>query len=368
MAFRDITRGIKNFFGPNNRFFNGAREEENGADDAYYPQNGAPSYPPESAFAQPAYQQPAQDAYYAQQQQQQAPYQPGYAPQQAYQQPQPAYAQGYPPQQQQQYRTQAGYQQPQQNAGYQQPQQQPQNTGFQQQTVNQPYVPPRNRRAAQHSQPRENVVPFPGAVGAQQAQPPQPAAAPQQEAPAEQKKPSACVINVRNFSYCRSAIGILRAGDCVVAVIDSIADQAEVRRYVDTLNGACFSLGCTMTRTSARVGVYFLAPVGMQVLTDQTTTQMNAQSRAPQRGRGAQPVFQAAHPAGRSAYPQYAAPQQPVYQQPASQQPVYQQPQYAPTQQPAYPQPPQTGYAAQEPTQGYAPDQETNDYPQEAIL
>ena len=362
MAFRDITRGLKNFFGPNNRFFNGAREEESGAEEAYYPQNAAPAYPPEATFAQPGYQQPAQDAYYAPQSQPQQPYQQGYQPQPGYQQP--AYAQGYQPQPQQpqQYRTQAGYQQP----------QQPQNAGFQQQTVNQAYVPPRNRRAAQHGQPRENVVPFPGMTGAQQPQQPQPAAAPQQEAPAEQKKPSACVINVRNIADCRSAIGILRAGDCVIAVIDSIADQAEVRRYVDTLNGACFSLGCTMTRTSARVGVYFLAPVGMQVLTDQTTTQMNAQSRAPQRGRGAQPVFQAAYPAGRSAYPQYAAPQQqqPAYQQPAYQQPVYQQPQqqYAPAQQPAYPQPPQTGYASQEPAQGYAPDQETNDYPQEAIL
>ena len=262
MAFRDITRGFKNFFGPNNKFFNGAREEESGADDAYYPQNGASSYPPESAFNQPVYQQPVQDVYYTQQPQQQAPYQPGYAQQQPV------------------------YQQPQQN------------TGFQQQTVNQPYVPPRNRRAAQHSQPRENVVPFPGSASTQQPQPPQSTAAPQQEAPAEQKKTSAYVINVRNFPDCRSAIGILRSGGCVIAVIDSIADQAEVRRYVDTLNGACFSLGCTMTRTSARVGVYFLAPMGMQVLTDQTTTQMNAQSRAPQRGRGAQPVFQAAHPAG----------------------------------------------------------------------
>ena len=51
MAFRDITRGLKNFFGPNNRFFNGAREEESGAEEAYYPQNAAPAYPPEATFA-----------------------------------------------------------------------------------------------------------------------------------------------------------------------------------------------------------------------------------------------------------------------------------------------------------------------------
>ena len=145
---------------------------------------------------------------------------------------------------------------------------------------------------------------------------------------------------------------VLQDPDAFRAAIDSIADQSEVRRYVDTLNGACFSLNCTMTRTSSRVGVYFLAPSGMQVLTDQTTTQMNAQSRAPQRPRSAQPVFQSAYTA-RSAYPQYAAPQQTQYT--AAQPPVYQQQ-------------PQAAYAAQEPAQGYAPDQQPADYPQEATM
>ncbi|MBQ9300295.1 MAG: cell division protein SepF [Clostridia bacterium] len=346
MAFRDFTRGIKNFFGPNNRFFNGAREEDQPAD-TYYSQQEAPEMP--FAAPQQGYQ-PSQESYYNQQQSfQQAPYQqmPYQQPVQAYQQPQ-TYQQGY--QQPQAYRTQAGYQQPPQQsyAG-----------AFQQQTVNQAYVPPRNRRAAQHAQAQENVVPFPGASAA--AQPPvspQQTAAPQQQAN-EQKKPSACVINVRNISDCRSAIGILRTGDCVIAVIDSIADQSEVRRYVDTLNGACFSLGCTMTRTSSRVGVYFLAPQGMQVLTDQTTTQMNAQSRAPQRPRSAQPVFQTAYAAPQTfaqhpSYNQYAAPQQ---------QAAYTQPpqQYAPQQ-------PQAAFTAQEPVQGYAaPEQEPQDYVQDAI-
>ena len=88
--------------------------------------------------------------------------------------------------------------------------------------MNQAYVPPRNRRASQHTQARENVVPFPGAQAQQQTQPVQQPA--QQQAPAaEQKKLSACVINVRNINDCRSAIGILRAGDCVIAVLDSIA-------------------------------------------------------------------------------------------------------------------------------------------------
>ena len=345
MAFRDFTRGIKNFFGPNNRFFNGDRADEPSAD-AYYTRQEAQDYANDAPFAaqQQSYQQP-QESYYNNQQQ---PYQQ----QPAWQQPQQTYQQGY--QQPQQYRTQPGYQQP---------QQQPYTGGFQQQTVNQTYVPPRNRRAAQHAQAQENVVPFPGASAPiQQPMAPQPSAVPQQQAN-EQKKPSACVINVRNISDCRSAIGILRTGDCVIAVIDSIADQSEVRRYVDTLNGACFSLGCTMTRTSSRVGVYFLAPQGMQVLTDQTTTQMNAQSRAPQRPRSAQPVFQTAYAAPqtfaqRPAYPQYAAPQQTAYAQPQ---------QYA-APQAAYSQQPQAAFTAQEPAQGYAaPEQEPQEYVQDAI-
>ena len=278
MAFRSIAKGLKNFFGPNNRFFNGAREEER--NNGYYPQQNAADY------AQQDYQQ---EIDYGRQQ-------------------------GYPPQQ-----------------GYQPPQQGFQQQGYQQQNYQQqPYQAPAYQQPAQ-----------------------------QQAPAAEQKKLSACVINVRNINDCRSAIGILRAGDCVIAVIDSIADQSEVRRYVDTLNGACFSLSCTMTRTSSRVGVYFLAPSGMQVLTDQTTTQMNAQSRAPQRPRSAQPVFQPTYTApqtvytARSAYPQYAAPQQTQYT--AAQPPVYQQQ-------------PQAAYAAQEPAQGYAPDQQPADYPQEATM
>ena len=352
MAFRDITTRIKNFFGPNNRFFNGEREAEP-ADPYYGQQETQTAYAPEAPFAAApqGYQQP-QESYYAPQQQ---PYPQGayQQPQQAYQQPQQAYQQpqGYQQPQQaayqqpQPYRTQAGYQQQQQNY----------TGGFQQQTVNQAYVPPRNRRSAQHTPAQENVVPFPGAVQQQPQQAPQ--AAPQQTN--EGKKPSACVINVRNIGDCRSAIGILRTGDCVIAVIDSIADQSEVRRYVDTLNGACFSLGCTMTRTSSRVGVYFLAPQGMQVLTDQTTTQMNAQSRAPQRARSAQPVFQTAY-TQRPAYTAnpYAAPQAAAYGQ---------QPQYAAPQQPVFNQQPQQGFTAQEPAAGFTPEQDTEDYAQDAV-
>ena len=159
------------------------------------------------------------------------------------------------------------------------------------------------------------------------------------------------MVNARSIADCRNAIGILRTGDCVIAVMDSIADQAEVRRYVDTLNGACFSLGCTMTRLSARVGVYLLAPAGMQVYTDRTTTQMNAQSRAPQR---ANPGMQ------QSAFQSPFAPQQGQmpYGQAAYQQPVNP---FAPPQ-PVYAQPQQPAFSEQQPSQGYVPDHEGAEY------
>lgn len=329
MAFQDLLQGAKRFFGPDNTFFHGARtqQENDVPQEEPAPQMEAPmSQQPEQNYQQPAYQQaPYQQAAYQQPQQQ-------YQPQPAYQQPQQ-----YQPQVQQS--TQNPFQQ-----GYRPPQPQ--------QSVNEPYVAPRNRRSAQHQQPPQpqpqpdpNVVPFPGA-------------APQPQQPAQpQKATSACVINVRSIADCRNAIGILRSNDCVLAVMDSIADQAEIRRYVDTLNGACFSLGCTMTRLSARVGVYLLAPAGMNVYTDQATTQMNSQSRAPQ--RQAQPQQQR---------PMQAAPQQqafrPPYQQ-APQQGAYQQPSpYGQMQQQAYQQPQQAApvFTTQAPAQGYSPDTPDAEY------
>lgn len=339
MAFRNLMDSVKNFFGPNNSFFNGPRAEEEAAynpapaagDAGYYAQPQQQAAPQQSAqpYAQPAYDpQPQQSAYQA----------PAYQP--PYQQPQPAY-------QQPAYQAQP-FQQPQQPA-----QPQMQQPAYSASPLQQGYQPQqRNRRSAQHAQQAqqpeaENVVPFPGA--AQQPQQAQPAAQPQQGAPAKQL--SACVVNARSIADCRNAIGILRTGDCVIAVMDSIADQAEVRRYVDTLNGACFSLGCTMTRLSARVGVYLLAPAGMQVYTDRTTTQMNAQSRAPQRANpGAQQNIwqtllepqQGQAPYGHAAY------QQPVNP-------------FAPPQ-PVYAQPQQPAFSEQQPSQGYVPDHDGAEY------
>ena len=331
MAFRDILEGVRNFFGPNNTFFNGTRESDTptGETDLYPPQNAQP------APQQPPYQQQAP---YQQQGSYQQAYQgAAYAQPNAYQQPGNPYQQ--PVQQQAPYQQQA-YAQPQQQT-YTQPQQQayqqsPMQQGYQmqQQTVNQPYVQPRNRRAAHHTQEAENVVPFPGTQAPQGA-----AAAPSTPQPVQPQAETApatfttCVVNVSGITDCRESIGLLRTGNCIIAVLDSIADQAEVRRYVDTLNGACFSLGCTMTRISARVGVYLLAPANMQVYTDQRTTQMNSQSRVPQRNpRSAQNPFRP--PYAQQGYQTYA--QQPVYQQP----PVF---------------------SAQQPAQGYSPDVEYSD-------
>ena len=339
MAFRNLMDSVKNFFGPNNSFFNGPRAEE---DSAYHPAPAGDSgyftqAPQQQAAPQQSAQPYAQQAYEAQPQQ--SAYQ---AP--AYQQPyaQPAYQQG-------------AYQQPSYQAQpFQQPAQpaQPQQPAYSASPLQQGYQPQqRNRRSAQHAQQpqqpeAENVVPFPG-IAQQPQQQAQPAA--QQSAPSKQL--SACVVNARSIADCRNAIGILRTGDCVIAVMDSIADQAEVRRYVDTLNGACFSLGCTMTRLSARVGVYLLAPAGMQVYTDRTTTQMNAQSRAPQRANAGmqQGAFQSPFAPQQGQMPYGQA----VYQQPVNP--------FAPPQ-PVYAQPQQPAFSEQQPSQGYVPDNEGAEY------
>ena len=346
MAFRDFVDKARNFFGPNNTFFNGAREESEPMEEYYAPQNAQPQQVPYAVPPAPAYpQQPV----YTQAGYQQNPYhQPA---QQAYQQPAPV---SQPQQQMYQHQPlQQGYQVP--------------------QTVNQPYVQPRNRRSAQHAQQAENVVPFPAAAqqqaAPQQPQPAQPAAQPQQPAAPAQGQSAAYVVNVRGIADCRKSIGILRTGDCVLTVMDNIADQAEVRRYVDTLNGACFSLGCTMTRLSARVGVYLLAPVGMQVFTDQATTQMNSQSRTPQRTRSAQAGFRVPYQAAAQfqyppQQPAYAAPQQ-EYQQaqrPYAQQQPYEQVPYTAPQANPY-QTPAPAFASQQPATGYTPDAaEGNEY------
>lgn len=342
MAFQDLLQSAKRFFGPDNSFFHGPQ-------DRY-----------EQPQQEPPQQMPPQDINVPQMNPQQQ-YEQQFAPPQGYQHP---YAQPQHPSMQQMPPQQMDYQQP-----VPQPVQQDMNQPFQQgyrpqqQTVTEPYVAPRNRRSAQHQQqmnqpqqlpmqqmPQEqgNVVNFPGAAP---QQPEQPA-----------KLPSTCVINTRSMADCRNAIGILRAGDCVIAVMDSITDQTELRRYVDTLNGACFSLGCTMTRLASRVGVYLLAPAGIKVYTDSATTQMNGAARPQQKQQ--RPAMQQPFQATPFQQPQmgFAPQQQMGYQQPAPQpQPsLYQQMQYQQPQSIPQPQPQQ--YQQQAPAQGYAPDTAEAEY------
>ena len=216
------------------------------------------------------------------------------------------YQQPQQPVQQQYY---GGFQQPYQQPVYQQqPQQayqQPQQNYQQQPQYAQPEQPqPRFRRSAQHA---SNVVQLD--FGSNQPQQPAPEpAAPQQSA----SLLSARIINARGMSDCRSAITLLRNGDAVLIVMENITNPGDMRRLVDTLSGACYSLTATITKVS-RYGVYLLAPQTLAVFADQATNQMNAGPVRPQA-----PAYQP-NP--------YAAAQRPVYQNPVqpAQQPYAQQ-------------------------------------------
>lgn len=326
MDFRGLTgkaaSRIKEVFSKDNRFFYGNKaphQDEYQQDLQQAPAQGI--Y--QNMYAQPQYTQQAA------QQQAQNPYAAPYqnAPQQPAQ-----YQQPYQQVQYQQPRQQAAqeYQQPwqQPQAPYQAPQMQqyaqhiaPQQAQFQsQQQVEQQG---RNRRAAQHLQEQQsenNIVQFPGAV----SEP-------------EGKAMDAYVVNITNIAGCRQAMTCLRKGQCTLVVMDQLIDKAEVRRYVDMLNGACFALGGTMTRLSLKIGFYLLAPSGMMVYTDPLTASAN-------NPRPQQPQQQP----------------QPYHSQPGFQQPVYQQQQPAPQQQAYYAQPQQAAgnpYAPPgSPAQEYAMD------------
>ncbi len=331
------------------------------------------AYPPQAQQPYPqgdaAYQQPqVQTAY-------QSPYQQAYQqPQQAaYQQPQQAaYQQPQQPQQAQQPQFSAQYQPPQRNRRAQQHAAQPDNVvpisayqqahqaqqaGYQQPQQT-PYQQPQQQQAGYQQQPQQAAYQQP-----QQAQQPQqtPYQQPQQAAATG----AARIINARGIGDCRSAIMLLRAGDAVVIVMDGITDPAEMRRYVDTLSGACFSLSATITKVS-RYGAYFLAPQGMAVYADQATSQMNGAARPQAQQRPAYPPQQAygqpqqAYAQPRAAYQPPVNPYPPVRaDSPAGDfdQRVAEQ---APRQ-PFYPreaqQAPQTTFAEQPQGYGYAPDE-----------
>ena len=248
-----------------------------------------------------------------------------------------------------------GYQQPPQpqQVIYQQPmQQQP---AYQQPVQQQPAqerpdaaAQPRNRRMWAH-QANDNIVDI-GAYQREQA--PQ---TPAPEAPVQEAQlpagNAARIINARGMGDCRSAITLLRNGDTVLIVLENVSDPAEMRRLVDTLSGACYSLTATITKVS-RYGVYLLAPQTMAVYADQTTNQMNGAAPRPAQQRGYQ---QAAYPPQqqRPAYPSYMPPQQgfaPRTAAPAeAPQPFYSRPAPQPAAAPTF--------ATQPAGYGYAPDE-----------
>ncbi len=207
---------------------------------------------------------------------------------------------------------------------YGQPMQQPVYTAPQQPA--QPERPFRFPRAARHAaeQPESNVVQvdFRGSLGSVNQPAP---AAPVQEPAVSQSASliSARIINARSMSDCRTAITLLRNGDAVLIVMENITNPGDMRRLVDTLSGACYSLTATITKVS-RYGVYLLAPQAMAVFADQATNLMNA---GPTRGQpqGYQPGYSAQRPA-------YTAPQ-------ASQQPAVNTPYSQPAQAAAQPDP-----------------------------
>ena len=325
-------------------FFNRAKEKTAGLFNHFFYDDTMPrddeAAPDDSRAAQPQY---AQNAYQQQQ--------PQYA-QNAYQQQQPQYAQNAYQQQQPQY-AQNAYQQQQSpfaqaSAQSQQPVQQAQPL-YSQFSAQMPQ-PPRNRRVQQRAQQEaENVVPFPGAYQ-QDAQ--QPGTQPQ----AGETVLNARIINVRGINDCRSAIALLRAGDALIVVMDNVADPAEMRRYVDTLSGACFSLSATITKVS-RHGAYLIAPSCVNVYADQMTAQMNgAQRPATQRyAQGYQPQdrsYQQPY-ASQEAYAQRPIQDQQGFERRAPAPDVQQNAFYAqrPQNEPAAP-----SFEAQPAGYGYAPD------------
>ena len=308
-------------------FFKQTKDKMAGLMDRFFYADSADREEREEEDEQP--QQPdmqfAQQQSYQQMNYGQPQYQQQYQPQQRYQQPQQTnYDPLFGQQAQQQYAPyqQQNYQQPQYRP-QQQPQQQAQQPFYSQFAAQQPQQP-RNRRVQQHMNREENVVPFPGQY--QQEQPQQQAQMQQPQNPQTAEKGlNMRVMNVRGINECRSAIALLRAGDALIVVMDSVSDPAEMRRYVDTLSGACFSLSATITKVS-RYGAYLLAPGIVNVFADQITSQMNGAPRPTQPQPPQQPRYGAPQQNG------YQTQYQPQYQAQNYQPQSYQQPQYQPQQ------------------------------------
>ncbi len=269
MAFSDVWNGIKKKV--EDVLYNGEAEPQQPRRRTAQPRQedmGAPA--PDAGFTQQQY------GYYQEMPQQ------GYQPQ-PYQQPQ----QGYQPQPQAQQPAQ-----PQYHANYQQ----------------QGYQPPQPQQTGGRFGRRDNVVDIgdyqknAGEVPPQQEAQPQP----------QQAGVATRVICARGMADCRMAITLLRNGDGVLVTMENVKDPAEMRRLVDTLSGACYSLNASITKVS-RFGVYLLAPHTMPVFADQMINQMNgARPQQPQPRPAYQPQ-QGYQPQG-SYQSQGWEPQQQAYQ------------------------------------------------------
>lgn len=339
------------------KFFYDSEEAADTAyqDDSRYPQQGQPY----QAFAP----QPEEDASAA------------FTPQTA-----------FTPQSQPVYQPQPDYRQPMQpevqpaSAYYGQQQTPP---AVQTQYSAQMQPPQRNRRARQAE---DNVVQFPVEQPSQAAyfKPEQPASqAPAEAAPGtdplRRAKPvtGIRVMNIRSIMDCRAAISLLRQGDLVLVTMETVGDANEMRRFVDTLSGACFSLMSTITKVS-RYGTYLLAPVSMGVYCDAVISQMNSAGRAkpkaqpqqqpaPAQGYGAMQPGQGEYPPQQyQQYQQYQQPQQPeyAYRQPAPAAPVQPEQQFyaRPAQQEAR----RPVFEQQAARYGYSPDREEEEAEAEA--
>jgi len=105
---------------------------------------------------------------------------------------------------------------------------------------------------------------------------------------ADGEKMNLCIVQLRNMGNCREAINHLRRGCIVSVIMEAVQDQSEMRRYVDMLSGACFSLSASITKMS-RYGSYILAPGSVSVMVDNVTSQMNGSARRPAAQQPARP-------------------------------------------------------------------------------
>lgn len=280
MAFGDVWNGIKKK-----------------VEDMLYNGEAEPARQPRQQAAQPRQEDmgaPAPDMGFTQQ---------GPAPQYGYYQEMPQQPYQQQPYQQQPYAPQQGYQMPpQQPQQAPQPQQPQYHANYQQQGYQPPQQPQQGGRFSRFGAKGDNVVD----IGDYQQKNGENAPQQAMENAPQQAPVATRVICTRGMADCRMAITLLRSGDAVLVTMENVKDPAEMRRLVDTLSGACYSLNASITKVS-RFGVYLLAPHTMPVFADQMINQMNGarpQQAAPAYQPQPRPQYQ---PLGYEQQPRQAA-------------------------------------------------------------